>query len=170
MRTITTILAASALLTFGGCSKHECEDSAPAQQEVGNAKIPNVFVYAQNAGTAVPNYAFSIHCGGTTPTNAQGRLMFSSGGCPTVNEIAAGGACFQRNTYYWIMPPGTSNNRKFLRFNFTSAFDFTQLTSALVRYETTTYDWSVPNPIVGFEWMIYDTRKTLPACQGAVRQ
>jgi hypothetical protein len=169
MRTITTILAASALLTFGGCSKHECEDSAPAQ-EVGNAKIPNVFVFAQDNGVAVPNFSFSIHCGATTVTNGQGRLMFTSGGCPTVMEIAAGGACFQRNTYYWIKPPGTSNNRKFLRFNFTNAFDFTQLTSALVRYETNTYTWTVPNPTVGFEWMIYDTRKTLPACQGAIRQ
>ncbi len=170
MRTITTILAASALLSLGGCSKHECEDSAPAQQEVGNAKVPNVFVYAQNNGVALPNYAFSVHCGPSTIMNASAMLMFTSGGCPTVMEIAAGGGCFERNKYYWLKPPGTSNSRKFLRFSFDNSFDPALLNSPLVRYEASSYTWVVPNAVQGFEWMIFDTRKTLPACQGAIRQ
>lgn len=131
--------------------------------------LPNVFVYAFDNGQAVPNYVFSIHCGPTAATNNSGRLMFG-GACTTVTQVGAAGYCFDLNKYYWLLPPGNSTSRKFLRFKFTAPFDPSTLSSALVRYEPSTYEWDVPNNVPGFEWAVYDTRKALPACQGQVRQ
>lgn len=170
MRLITTIIAASTVLFFAGCSKHECEDSSPAQVSQGGTKLPDVFVYVLDGGVAVPNYPLNVHCGPTVTSNGSGRIMFSSGGCTTISEINLGSNCFQRNTYYWLKPPGNSTSRKYLRFKFDNSFDFSTLSSALVRFEPSTYTWAVPNPVAGFDFAIYDSRKTLPACQGLVRQ
>lgn len=169
MRT-TLLLSTATVLLWSGCAKHECDESNAAVVEgQGSAKISNVFVYALDAGQPVPGYQFSIHCGPQATTNANGRLMFG-GACTTTSEVGAAGYCFRSNEYYWLIPPGTSTSRQFLRFKFLSGFDPNALSVALVRYEPSTYTWSVPVGDPNFEWAIYDTRKRLPACQGAVRQ
>lgn len=158
------------VLLWSGCTKHECDDSSAAVVEgQGAAKNNNIFVYASDGGQPAVGYQFSIHCGPLATTNASGRLMFG-GACTTTSEVGAAGYCFQNNQYYWLIPPGTSTSRQFLRFKFLNGFDPSALTMALVRYEPSTFTWTVPIGDPNFEWAIYDTRKRLPACQGAVRQ
>lgn len=169
MRT-TVLLSTAMVLLWSGCTKHECTDPSPALIEVeGSAKSANTFVYAVDGGQPVTGYQFSIHCGPLATTNGNGKLMFG-GACTNTNQVGAAGYCFERNQYYWLIPPGTSTSRQFLRFKFLTAFDPTNLTVPLVRYEPSTFTWMVPTGDPNFEWAIYDTRKRLPACQGQVRQ
>ncbi|QQR86487.1 MAG: hypothetical protein IPJ76_18195 [Flavobacteriales bacterium] len=169
MRT-TVLLSTAMVFLWSGCTKHECDGSSAAVDPAeGSAKTTSPFVYAVDGGQPVTGYQFSIHCGPLATTDGSGKLMFG-GSCTNTNQVGAAGSCFERNQYYWLIPPGTSTSRQFLRFKFLSAFDPTTFTTPLVRYEPSTFTWSVPNGDPNFEWAIYDTRKRLPACQGAVRQ
>jgi hypothetical protein len=168
MKAINTGILAIAALLLTACSKYEFDNGAsPVVDGQGSAKSPNVFVYASDGGQAVANYQFAVHCGPVMATNASGRLTFG-GGCTTLSQLGAGNHCFERNTYYFLKPPGNSNGRKFLRFKFSSTFDPSTLTSALVRYEPDAYTWTVPNQVPGFEYAIYDIQKDLPFCHGSI--
>lgn len=163
---VFTITIASALtLLLVGCTKQESIESLPGTHSVGYPKIPNVFVRVQDGITGFADYPLTLRCGPDLPANGDGRLMFEPSGCNTSGLIQIDKQCIRRNAYYWLMPPVDGCNIC-LKFSFDSTFDYSQLTSALVRFEPATCTWEVPNSIPGFNWAVWDTRlRPLPRCQ-----
>lgn len=168
MKTLTQAFVISSLL-FAGCSKHECQDTAPGQQDLGATKIPHVFVTVIDTGYVVPGYPFTVHCGSNVSADGSGELVFGTTGCASLAQVSAGSYCFQRNVFYFLKPIGGGTDRKFLKFKFDNTFDLNNVNNTLVRFDPSDMTWDVPAAVQGFEYYVYDTRKALPVCQG-VRQ
>ncbi|MEO8067331.1 MAG: hypothetical protein ABI599_06530 [Flavobacteriales bacterium] len=168
MKKLTHALLVSTLL-FAGCSKHECQDTAPGQQDLGATKIPHAFVAVIDGGAQVPGYAFNVHCGSGLSSDGSGQLIFGTTGCASLSQVSVGSYCFQRNTFYYLKPTVGGADRTFLKFKFDNTFDYNSLGLIFIRFEPSTMTWVVPSGVQGFESYIYDQRKALPVCQG-VRQ